>query len=189
MTIPAALIHTFFSAKYDDAAEPLVFVAAATILLIIAYAISLALLARGRPGLPAVVLTVAIGIHLVAAAVLVPALNGVGAALALGIATGTTVLLLGGSVALSYRLFPGWRSTLRYVLALACLTATLTLVPHNDRIQTVLTLALAAAVYGSALVLTGLITSGDITTAGGALGVRGQQMMARFAGLIDPNRS
>jgi O-antigen/teichoic acid export membrane protein len=182
----------FFSDKYDQSAAPLIYAAAASVILTLAYGLSILLQAQGRAWLPAVALMIAVPTQLVLAAFMVPTLGMTGAALAMGIAGAVALALLAAPVVRSFRLEPSASATIRYAVAIAALAATLTVMPRGDRLTTILGLVAAALVYLVMLAGLRLVTARDVETLGGALGSRGLRTRRQLAGLLDamqaPNR-
>jgi O-antigen/teichoic acid export membrane protein len=189
MAIPEAAIRLFFSAKYDQSATPLAYAAAASIILTMAYGVSILLQAQGRAELPAVALTVSVPAQLILATLAVPALGMTGAALAMGAAAMLVLVILAPPVIRSFRIRPSAGEAVRYAAALAVLAGTLAFLPHWDRLTTVVSLATAALVYLIALTVLRLITARDVETLGGALGSRGLPVRRRIAGVIDAVQS
>jgi O-antigen/teichoic acid export membrane protein len=180
IVIPDPLIRLFFSPKYDQSAESLRVAAAAMAALTIAYAGVILLHAQGRVGRPAMVLTVAVVLQVIVAAVLVPRSGGVGAAIALGVAALATLVAVLVPVLRGYSLAPAPGDVVRYALALAALAVALSVLPHDSRVTTVISLVLAAVVYVAAIIVLRLLTPTDLTTMAGAFGTR----RARVLGLL-----
>jgi len=185
MAIPDSAIRLFFSAKYDQSAAPLIYAAAASVILTLAYGVSILLQAQGRAGRPAVALMIAVPTQLVLAALMVPVLGMTGAAVAMGAAATLVLALLAPSVIRAFRLQPSASEVARYGAALAMLAGTFAVLPHMDRLTTAVTIAAVATVYLVVLVVLRLVTAQDVETLGGALGSRGLRVRRRIADVVD----
>jgi O-antigen/teichoic acid export membrane protein len=183
--VPDGVIRLFFASRYDRSAEALAVVALASVVLTISYGLATLLQARGRQLLPAVGLAIAVPTQLVVAALAVPVLGMIGAAMSMGVAAAVALAVLAPSAIRSFRLRTSASEVLRYAAALAVLAGTLAVLPESDRVTTAVSLALATALYLVALTVLRLITARDVETLGGALGSRGLPARRRIARAID----